>query len=190
MASEIERKFLVNEIGREWAQVWMPPKAEYGRIFKRDHITQGYLQATTKQSIRVRSVYHGYSLDDGADGYVTKKTTLKEHSDLQCDELEVRIPITASDILLEACNWKLQKVRYVIDHNANIFEFDIYVDEGNKGLIIAEIEFKHINDAVDFDDFPIWLGEEVTHDPRYKNSNLAKRPYNRWNIPDVELIVE
>ena len=31
---------------------------------------------------------------------------------------------------------------------------------------------KHIND---------WLGEEVSSDPRYFNSNLVSHPYTTWN---------
>jgi len=27
---------------------------------------------------------------------------------------------------------------------------------------------------------PAWIGEEVTTDPRYFNSNLIKHPYKRW----------
>jgi CYTH domain-containing protein len=27
---------------------------------------------------------------------------------------------------------------------------------------------------------PDWIGEEVSGDPRYFNSNLAKHPFSRW----------
>ena len=27
---------------------------------------------------------------------------------------------------------------------------------------------------------PDWIGEEVTHDQRYYNSNLSTHPYKRW----------
>ena len=29
---------------------------------------------------------------------------------------------------------------------------------------------------------PDWLGEEVTQDVRYFNSNLAQTPYSRWAL--------
>lgn len=47
----------------------------------------------------------------------------------------------------------------------------------NAGLVVAEIEL-----ADESQPFarPAWLGEEVTRDPRYFNSNLATRPYVTW----------
>jgi adenylate cyclase len=27
---------------------------------------------------------------------------------------------------------------------------------------------------------PPWLGEDVTHDPRYYNANLVERPFSSW----------
>jgi len=27
---------------------------------------------------------------------------------------------------------------------------------------------------------PAWIGDEVSGDPRYFNSNLIKHPYSRW----------
>jgi len=29
-------------------------------------------------------------------------------------------------------------------------------------------------------ELPDWIGEEVTGDPRYFNSNLVARPYSTW----------
>jgi CYTH domain-containing protein len=39
----------------------------------------------------------------------------------------------------------------------------------NEGLIIAEIELKSESEEIEK---PVWLGEEVTGNPRYYNSNL------------------
>ena len=47
----------------------------------------------------------------------------------------------------------------------------------NEGLIVAEIELRSESDQFEK---PEWLGNEVTGDPRYFNSMLAKNPYAGW----------
>jgi adenylate cyclase len=47
----------------------------------------------------------------------------------------------------------------------------------NAGLIVAEVELESEGQAFRK---PEWVGEEVTADPRYFNSNLIKHPYTRW----------
>ncbi|MEE3243315.1 MAG: adenylate cyclase, partial [Bacteroidota bacterium] len=46
------------------------------------------------------------------------------------------------------------------------------------GLFLAEIELQSATE--DFNK-PDWLGEEVTGDPRYYNSQLSKNPFKTWN---------
>ena len=47
----------------------------------------------------------------------------------------------------------------------------------NEGLIVAEIELDDENEKFEM---PPWLGEEVTSDYRYLNSNLAQTPHKIW----------
>jgi CYTH domain-containing protein len=47
----------------------------------------------------------------------------------------------------------------------------------NQGLIVAEVELESEEQAIDF---PSWVGEEVSGDPRYFNSNLIANPYTTW----------
>ena len=47
----------------------------------------------------------------------------------------------------------------------------------NEGLNVAEIELKSEDQAFDK---PDWVGEEVTGDPKYYNSNLIANPYKNW----------
>jgi len=42
---------------------------------------------------------------------------------------------------------------------------------------VAEIE---LSDADQAFERPDWLGEEVSQDPRYFNSQLAQRPFCQW----------
>ena len=57
---------------------------------------------------------------------------------------------------------------------------DIEVDEFfgvNEGLIVAEVELQ--SEDQEFVK-PEWVGEEVSGDPRYFNSNLVNHPYTTW----------
>lgn len=47
----------------------------------------------------------------------------------------------------------------------------------NRGLITAEVELKDENQLVTI---PGWVGQEVTGDPRYFNSNLVAKPFSKW----------
>jgi len=47
----------------------------------------------------------------------------------------------------------------------------------NKGLKVAEIELADIDQEFPK---PDWIGEDVTDDPRYFNSNLIAKPYTMW----------
>ena len=50
----------------------------------------------------------------------------------------------------------------------------------NEGLVIAEIELRDHREGFDR---PPWLGVEVTGQPQYYNSSLARQPYCRWFVP-------
>jgi adenylate cyclase len=51
----------------------------------------------------------------------------------------------------------------------------------NTGLVVAELE---LDDEAESFARPPWLGAEVTDDPRYLNTNLARQPWRSW--PTVE----
>ena len=42
---------------------------------------------------------------------------------------------------------------------------------------MAEVELKSEDQIFDK---PVWVGDEVTNDPRYFNANLVKNPFTRW----------
>ena len=56
------------------------------------------------------------------------------------------------------------------------WEIDEFFGE-NTGLIVAEVELKSEEQTFDK---PVWVGDEVTNDPRYFNANLVKNPFTRW----------
>jgi adenylate cyclase len=57
-----------------------------------------------------------------------------------------------------------------------LWEVDEFFGE-NQGLVVAEIELLAEDQVIAK---PDWVGEEVTHDPRYANANLLHHPFTRW----------
>ena len=93
-------------------------------------------------------------------------------------EWEKEIPLNETENLLMLCEPTIiDKKRYMIPADTNLyFEVDEFLAE-NKGLVIAEIELP--NENAKFTK-PSWLGEEVTGQLKYYNSMLAKKPFKDW----------
>ncbi|HEY8539006.1 MAG TPA: CYTH domain-containing protein [Steroidobacteraceae bacterium] len=156
MPVEIERKFLL------CSDAW---RADAGnRVLMR----QGYVGATPHCSVRVRV--------SGDRAWLNLKAKRSERSRL---EYEYPIPLRdADEMLAHLCERPLvEKYRYEVRHGAHTWEIDEFLGE-NAGLIVAEIELASEDERFER---PAWLGEEVTHDERYYNFNLAKRPYRTWD---------
>jgi CYTH domain-containing protein len=155
MGREIERKYLVKS--QEWK------KDSKGILIK-----QGYLSTSLKRIVRVRI--------EGKKGFLTVKSM---RSDILRDEFEYEIPYKDADYLLKNICIKplIEKKRYKINFHGMTWEIDEF-DGANKGLIIAEIELSSKSQQFEK---PIWIGEEVTGEPKYLNVNLVKTPFNTWN---------
>ena len=151
---EIERKFLVK--GNSWR------KSVHGKKF-----FQGYLSSNKECTVRVRAT------DDK--GYLTVKGIAKG---AVRKEYEYEIPlIEARAMLDELCEKPLiEKNRYKIEYHGFTWEVDEFYGE-NQGLIVAEIELD--TETRKFAK-PDWIGNEVTGDPKYFNSNLIHHPYYQW----------
>jgi adenylate cyclase len=149
MATETERKFLV--------------KGEFRHLAVRTiHITQSYLSKDPSKTIRLRIA------DDIA--FLTIKTPLTWTS-VARNEWEFPIPVQDATELAAIClPGKVIKTRYIIPSGRHTFEVDVFHDK-NEGLVIAEIELESENEQFDV---PEWLGAEVTGNPAYYSSNLAK----------------
>lgn len=154
MAIEIERKFLVNS--NEYKQLALP-------VYYR----QGYLCESPNSVIRIRIAKNK--------AFLTIKGKTKG---LSRSEFEYEIPISEAHQLLSemALNKVIEKNRYKIEYAGNTWEIDEFLGE-NKGLIVAEIELE--SEDATFEK-PSWVGEEVSSDKRYFNSNLSKNPYKNW----------
>lgn len=154
MAQEIERKFLVKN--DSWKNL------ATGELY-----SQGYIPTTNGVTIRVRVI--------GDRGYLTLKSLSQGISRL---EFEYEIPqIEAEEILNKLCQQPIiKKKRYKIPYQGLIWEVDEFMGE-NEGLVLAEVELNHPDQPLTL---PEWIGEEVSHDPRYYNANLAIHPYSQW----------
>ena len=154
---EIERKFLV--------------KSEVFRteVFKQTRISQGFLNTDKARTVRVRL--------KGEVGFITVKGASSKNG-LTRFEWEKEIPKFEAEALLNLCEPAIiDKTRYEIKAGVHIYEVDEFYGE-NTGLIVAEIE---LNSEQETYIKPDWLGEEVTGDVRYYNSQLSKRPFKSWN---------
>lgn len=154
---EIERKFLINNLQF---------KEEATNSFE---IAQGYLNTHAERSVRVRI--------KGNQGFLTIKGKSNE-SGTSRFEWEKEISVAEAKQLLALCEKGIiQKIRYNIPIENHTFEVDEFFGE-NEGLIVAEVELQDENEAFSK---PNWLGEEVTGQLKYYNSQLSKNPYKTWH---------
>ena len=70
----------------------------------------------------------------------------------------------------------IDKTRFLIPIGPHIFEVDEFYGE-NDGLTMAEIELSSEDETFQK---PEWLGDEVTGDIKYYNSQLMKNPFTKW----------
>jgi adenylate cyclase len=149
MAVETERKFLVRGEFRHLAT---------GSV----EIEQRYLNKDPEKTIRLR-----ISADQA---FLTIKSK-PQPGMFSRGEWEYNIPVIDAEEMMKIClPGKIVKTRYFVPSGSHVFEVDVFHDR-NEGLVIAEIELDSENEEFEV---PDWLGEEVTGNPLYYNSNLVK----------------
>ena len=155
MAKEIERKFLVAH------QAWRE-SVNTIHVYR-----QGYLSYDSERTVRVRATE--------VTGYLTIKGITEG---LTRDEFEYEIPLADALALLQLCERPaIEKKRYIVPNGAHVWEVDVF--EGvNEGLVVAEIELGSEDEAFDK---PNWLGNEVSGDRKYSNSELSLHPFKDWS---------
>lgn len=153
---EIERKFLVLS------------DAFKAEAFKQTRIVQAFLNSDKNRTVRVRI--------KGEHGFLTIKGTSSEDG-ISRFEWEKEISKSDAEALLNLCEeGMIDKIRYEIKCGAHVFEVDEFFG-CNDGLVVAEIELNHVSEQFNK---PKWLGEEVTGQTKYFNSQLAKNPFMNW----------
>ncbi|MDO6811519.1 CYTH domain-containing protein [Tenacibaculum soleae] len=156
MAIEIERKFLITS--DEFKQ----------KAHQKNYIKQGFLNADKNRVVRVRIMnYLGFLTIKGA----SNKTGTSRF------EWEKEIDLQEAKELLNLCEKGIiEKYRYLVKIDNHTYEIDEFLGE-NEGLLVAEIELNNENEHFTK---PNWLGEEVTGNIKYYNSNLSKLPFLKW----------
>tara|TARA_B100001971_G_scaffold164976_1_gene155517 strand:+ start:155 stop:619 length:465 start_codon:yes stop_codon:yes gene_type:complete len=154
MAQEIERKFMIT--GEAWRE-----------LAKGTAYRQGYLSTVKERTVRVRTI------DDK--GFLTIKGITVGATRA---EYEYEIPAgDANEMLDDLCEQPIiEKKRYKVPLDGFIWEIDEFGGV-NEGLIVAEIELE--SEDQEFNK-PDWIGDEVSGDPRYFNSNLIANPFTTW----------
>ena len=153
---EIERKFLVK--GNGYKQL----------AFDSSRIKQGYICSERGRTVRVR-------IRDSR-GYLTIKGP-SENGGLSRYEFEKEITLDEATQLMALCEpGIIDKRRYLVKSGSHIFEVDEFYGE-NEGLVMAEVELGSEDESYEKPDF---IGEEVTGDRRYYNSQLRRNPFSVW----------
>jgi adenylate cyclase len=147
MAIETERKFLVKGSFEQMA-------------VKKIRIRQSYFSTDPGRTIRLRIT--------GEKGIITFKSNRGKDS-FSRNEWDYEIPLKDAEEMIKIClPGIIDKTRHFIPAGRHVFEVDVFHGK-NEGLVIAEIELS--SESEEFER-PEWLGEEVTGNPRYYNSNL------------------
>ena len=155
MPVEIERKFLVKDLS------WK----ESATSFK--DFRQGYFP--TGEGVTVRARIAGDKARLTIKGPVT---------DISRAEFEYPIPVEDATVFLSSfcAQPVIVKRRWYVPFGGFTWEVDEFAG-GNEGLVVAEIEL----DAPDREfPCPPWLGREVSHESRFRNSHLVRHPYSEW----------
>ena len=156
MALEIERKFLVLDDSYKH------------EAFSKSHIQQGYICSERGRTVRIRIrnerayiTIKGPSLNGGLSRY----------------EFEQEIPLDDARKLLTLCDpGIIDKTRWLVKAGNHTFEVDEFAGD-NEGLTVAEVELASEDEAFEK---PAFIGQEVTGDRRYYNSQLRLCPFNKW----------
>ena len=153
---EIERKFLVKSDGFKQ------------KATSQTRIVQGFLNTDPERTVRVRI--------KGEQGFLTVKGASNESGTTRF-EWETEITVAEAANLIDLCEAGiLEKVRFEVPLGKHTFEVDEFLGE-NKGLILAEVELKHEDERFEK---PDWLGQEVTGQVQYYNSQLSLKPFKEW----------
>lgn len=145
MSIEIEHKYLVKDLS-------------YKLIASESYrIIQGYLSKDSVRTVRIR-------VKDDRGFLTVKGQTINDCR----TEFEYPIPVEDAYRMLEMCIQPLvKKTRSIVMYDGYKWEIDEF--ESPAKMIIAEIELDHSHHDYSIPDF---IGDEVTGNPQYYNSNL------------------
>lgn len=147
MAKEVERKFLVTDDSYRSMATAV------------NHIIQGYISRRKEGTVRVRVINHR--------GFLTVKGA---NTGISRDEWEYEIPeADALEMLSKVCDGTIiEKERHLVNYGGHLWEIDCFIRPAG-GVTVAEVELPSETEEVTL---PPFIGEEVSGNPAYYNSNL------------------
>ncbi len=158
MPREIERKFLLT------SESWRALAA------RRQRMTQGYIAASDRISVRVRIAADDAWLNIKSRGLAASRL-----------EYEYAVPVAdARELLALAVGPHIEKTRHFVPYGGLTWEVDEFHGD-NGGLVVAELELDREDQAFAR---PPWAGVEVTHLTRYYNVSLVNHPYRQWTATE------
>jgi CYTH domain-containing protein len=151
MALEIERKFLLAN------DTWK------GEVTKSEHMRDGLIARFGEGKVRVRLTESSAS--------ITIKGPREGISRLEFEWEIARAD--AEQMLQTLClgDPVLEKIRHTVPFGGVDWTIDVYMGPLT-GVVFAEVELEHPDQHLQL---PPWVGEEVTNDPRFKKSTVARR---------------
>jgi CYTH domain-containing protein/catechol 2,3-dioxygenase-like lactoylglutathione lyase family enzyme len=153
---EIERKFLITSTTFK------------KEAHKSTRITQGYLSTDSERTVRVRI--------KGEKGFLTIKGKSNTSGTTRV-EVEEEIALAKAQTLIKLClPGIIDKTRYEVQKGNHLWEIDEFYGK-NQGLVLAEIELTAEKEVFEK---PQWIGQEVTGNTQYYNSQLSENPYDNW----------
>jgi CYTH domain-containing protein len=160
MAVEIERKFLLAN------DTWK------GEVIKSERLRDGLIARFGEGKVRVRLAERSASL------------TIKGPRE-GISRLEFEFEIARADaeqMLRTLClgDPVLEKVRHTVPFGGLDWAIDVYMGPLT-GVVFAEIELEYPDQDLPL---PPWIGDEVTNDPRFKKSTVARYFIAAAGVPE------
>jgi CYTH domain-containing protein len=155
---EIERKFLV--LNDAWKH----------HTLKSEHLRDGLIARFGEGKVRIRLTDSSATL-----------TIKGPRNGIVRQEFEYEIPRAHAEQMLQTICKRdpiLEKVRHTVPFGGLNWQVDVYLGP-LAGIVFAEVELEHPDQEVQL---PPWVGEEVTHDPRFRKHALI--PVSRGLIKD------
>lgn len=151
MGKEIERKFLLAD--DSWREC----------VVSSTVMRQGYLSRRVESTVRVRVA--------GERAWLTVKGA---NRGAVRNEWEYEIPVAEAVEMLQSPGMAdgnvVEKTRHIVWHEGYRWEIDEFHGR-HEGLVVAEVEMREVDEDVPL---PGFVGREVTGDPAYYNSTLAR----------------
>ena len=106
-------------------------------------------------------------------GYICSERGLSRY------EFEKEISVDEAKHLFRLCEpGVIEKTRWLVKSGDHTFEVDEFFGD-NEGLVMAEVELYSAGEDIII---PAFIGEEVTGDRRYYNSQLRVHPFKEWGV--------